>query len=544
VRRHPAVLFAAVVALATRISIADARSGAVATEHQLAADAGAAALRAGGSVVDAAIAAAAAVCVVHASSCGIGGGGFALVHTEGGDAALDYRETAPAAATPDLYLRDGKPDPTLTRRGGLAVAVPGEAAGWVVLHERFGKLPLATDLAPAVRLARDGFRLGDAPHLRVQIERSTDLLRTDAGLRVVFLDAAGNVPAPDARIVQRDLAATLERVGRQGRRAIDAQAPAIATFVQARGGVLTARDVRDYRPLWREPLVGTFAGRRVVTFPPPGSGGVVLEMLGILAGDDLRALSPGAFAHLLAGAMAEGFVDRAVWYGDTRVPVRTLLDPGRLRQLRARIPPDRVGSPTADLVVDAGTGHVSVVDADGNAVAMTTTINTTFGSGQMVPGTGMILNDEMDDFALPGQRNAYGLVGGEANAIAPGKRPQSSMSPTIVLDGDRPELVVGGSGGPLIISGVVQAVLGVVALGRDLRAAIDAPRIHDQATPPALAVEPALPKETRAALEKVGHQLKDLPAAGAVAAAGLDSARHPVAAADKRKDGGEAIVER
>ncbi|HXJ32494.1 MAG TPA: gamma-glutamyltransferase [Candidatus Eisenbacteria bacterium] len=542
-RRHATVLFASVVVLATRIAVADARSGAVATEHQLAADAGAAALRAGGSVVDAAIAAAAAVCVVHASSCGIGGGGFALVHTQGGDAALDYRETAPAGATPDRYLRDGKPDPTLTRKGGLAVAVPGEVAGWVVLHDRFGKLPLAIDLAPAVRLARDGFRLGDVPHLRTQIERSTDLLRADAGLRAVFLDADGNVPGPEARIVQRDLAATLERVGRRGRRAVDAEAMAIATLVQARGGVLTARDVRDYRPVWREPLVGSFAGRRVVTFPPPGSGGVVLEMLGILAGDDLPALSPGAFAHLLAGAMAQGFADRAAWYGDARVPVHTLLDPERLRRLRARIPPDRVGSPTADLVVDAGTAHVSVVDAQGNAVAMTTTINTTFGSGLMVPGTGMILNDEMDDFALPGQRNAYGLVGGDANAIAPGKRPQSSMSPTIVLDRDRPELVVGGSGGPLIISGVVQAVLGVVALGRDLRAAVDAPRIHDQATPPTLGVEPALPNETRAALEKIGHQLKDIPAAGAVAATGLTPTHTPIAAGDRRKDGGEAFAQ-
>ncbi|MGH7893202.1 MAG: gamma-glutamyltransferase family protein, partial [Candidatus Binatia bacterium] len=393
---------AIVVVLANSGGGADARSGAVATEHRLAAEAGAAMLRADGSVADAAVAAAAAVCVVHASSCGIGGGGFALVHATGADTALDYRETAPAGAVPERYLRDGAPDPGSTRRGGLAVAVPGEVAGWVALHGRFGTLPLATVLAPAVRLARDGFRLGDVPHLATQIERNLDLLRADAGLRAVFLDADGNVPGPQAHIVQHDLAATLERIGRSGPRAVLGPPAAIAAFVQSRGGVLTTSDLRAYRVVWREPLVGRFAGRRVVTFPPPGSGGVVLEILGILAAEDPRGLAAGAFGHLLAGAMAQAFADRAAWYGDTRVPIRSLLDPARLGALRAAIPPDRVATPIANLQPDAGTAHVSVVDTDGNAVAMTTTINTAFGAGLMVPGTGIILNDEMDDFALPG----------------------------------------------------------------------------------------------------------------------------------------------
>jgi gamma-glutamyltranspeptidase / glutathione hydrolase len=530
-------------ALACAPPPAAGRAGAVATEHRFAADAGAATLAAGGSTVDAAIAAAAALCVVHASSCGIGGGGFALVHEASGrDAALDYRETAPAAATPDRFLgSDGRPDPTRTRTGGLAVAVPGEVAGWAELHARFGRLPLATVLAPAVRLARDGFVLGDVPHLRAQIARSRELLRADPGLAAIFLDAGGDVPAPEARIVQADLARTLERVGRGGARAIAALGPAIAATVRARGGVLDAADVRAYRPRWLAPLTGEFRGRRLVTFPSPGSGAVVLEMLGILADDPLERMEAGAALHLVAGAMAQGFADRAAWFGDVAVPVHTLLDPGRLRALRARIPPDRVGEPRAELVVDAGTGHVSVVDAAGDAVAMTTTINTTFGAGILVPGTGIVLNDEMDDFALPGRKNAYGLTGGEANAIAPGKRPQSSMCPTVVLDGARPALVVGGSGGPLIISGVVQTILGVVAWRRDLRAAVDAPRIHDQAMPPTLAVEPALPADTRRALEKIGHRLVDLPLAGAVAAVGLAEDGTPVAAGDRRKDGGEAV---
>jgi gamma-glutamyltranspeptidase/glutathione hydrolase len=535
-------VLAALAALGGAAADAAPRAGAVATEHRFAADAGAATLRAGGTVVDAAIAAAATICVVHASSCGIGGGGFALVHlADGHDAALDYRETAPAGATPARYMRDGKPDPTLTRLGGLAVAVPGEVAGWVTLHERFGRLPLDVVLAPAVRLARGGFALADTPHLRAQITRNVELLRADPGLRAVFLDAAGNVPGPEARIVERDLARTLERIGRDGRHAVLGPRAAIADAVQKRGGVVDVADLRDYRPVWREPLSGTFHGRRVLAFPPPGSGGVVLEVLGIVADDALDRLAPAAGLHLLAGAMAQGFADRAAWYGDVAVPVRTLLDAGRLHALRARIPPDRVIEPRADLVVDAGTAHVSVVDDAGDAVAMTTTINTAFGSGIMVPGTGIILNNEMDDFALPGQKNVYGLTGTAVNAIAPGKRPQSSMSPTIVLDGDRPELVVGASGGPLIISSVVQTIVGVVAEARDLRTAVDAPRIHDQGTPPTLAVEAGVPADVRAALTKIGHKVVDLPPVSATAAAGVTKDHHPIAAGDRRKDGGEAI---
>jgi gamma-glutamyltranspeptidase/glutathione hydrolase len=268
-------------------------------------------------------------------------------------------------------------------------------------------------------------------------------------------------------------------------------------------------------------------------------------MLGLLRDDDLPALAPAAYLHLLAAVMAQGFTDRATWYGDTRVPVRTLLDPERLRALRARMPADRVAEPVAALTIDAGTAHVSVVDTAGNAVAMTTTINTAFGAGILVRGTGIVLNNEMDDFALPGAANVYGLTGSAANAIAPGKRPQSSMSPTIVLDGDRPVLVVGGSGGPLIISGVTQTVLGAVAFGRDLRGAVDAPRIHDQASsPPTLAAERAVPADVRATLSTIGHRLIELPAVAAIAAVGLDASGRPVAAADRRKDGGEAVVER
>src|SRR5207247_2007346 len=321
-----------------------------------------------------------------------------------------------------------------------------------------------------------------------------------------------------------------------------------AAAVRAGGGVLGAADLARYRPRWRRPLAGTFRGRRIVTFPPPGSGGVLLEMLGLLARDDLPALGRGTptALHLLAGVMAQGFADRARWYGDpafTRVPVAALLAAPRLAALRGALSALRPTPQNTALVLDHGTAHVSVADAEGNAAAITTTINTGFGAGILVAGTGVILNNEMDDFALaPGVPNVYGLVGTAANALAPGKRPQSSMSPTVVLDGRRPELVVGGSGGPTIISGTLQVVLGVVAFGLPLSEAVEAPRVHDQAAPPVLAVEAGVEPSARGVLERLGHHVVVTPAIGAVSACGLARDGSPVAAGDARKDGGAAIV--
>ena len=545
-----AIVLGTALAAAAAPGDAAGPAGAVATEHPLAAAAGAEVLRAGGSVVDAAIAAATAVCVVHASSCGLGGGGFALVHeARGRDLALDYREQAPASATPDRFRVQGTLDPSLLRRGGLAVAVPGEVAGLVALHRRLGRLPLRRVLAPAIRLAGEGFSLAEAPHLQREIERSHPMLAADPGLRGIFL-AEGAPPGAEFRIVQRDLARILDAVAADGTRAFyrGPTARAIAAAVRERGGVLTEADLARYRPVWRRPLVGTFRGRRVVTFPPPGSGGVLLEMLGMLARDDLLALGPGSATtlHLLSAVMAQGFADRARWYGDpafTEVPVVSLLACSRLRALRARMSTLRVTPPDVTSAGDRGTAHVSVVDAEGNAAAITTTINTAFGAGILVPGTGVILNNEMDDFALaPDLPNVYGLTGAAANALAPGKRPQSSMSPSVVLAGGRPELVVGGSGGPTIISATLQVVLGVTAFGLGLREAVEAPRVHDQALPQVLTVEPGIAPDVRSQLERLGHRIAVLPVIGAVSAAGLAPGGVPTAAGDPRKDGGATVV--
>jgi gamma-glutamyltranspeptidase/glutathione hydrolase len=535
------------VAVSFVARLAWAGGGAVATEHRFAAEAGAATLAAGGSAADAAVTAAAAVCVVHPSSCGIGGGGFALVWHGGKAYALDFREMAPAAARPELYLKDGAPQSARSRLGGLAVAVPGEIAGWIALHRRFGRLPLSVVLAPAIRLAREGVALRDVPHLARQIGRSEGLLRADAGLAAIYLDG-GKAPGPEFRLRQLDLARTLEAVAARQRAAFyeGAVAAGIVETVKARGGVLSTDDLARYEPWWRRPLRGTFADRTVLAFPPPGSGGIVLTVLGIVDGaTELRGgRNAPTWLRLLSGAFAQGFADRAQWYGDpafTNVPLDTLLARPRLERVRRDITAG-VPRPPADAAHDAGTAHVSVLDADGNAVSLTTTINTAFGSGVLVPGTGIVLNNEMDDFVLaPGAANVYGLGGGAPNLVAPRKRPQSSMSPTIVLRDGRPELVVGGSGGPFIISATTQVVLDVVAFGRSIPDAVADPRLHDQGPPTPILVEPGVPAGAREVLGAAGRKVLEFADLGAAAAVGLQAGRL-VAAGDPRKDGGAVVT--
>jgi gamma-glutamyltranspeptidase/glutathione hydrolase len=540
----------ALVAFATPCAAAP-RPGAIATEHPFAAAAGAEILRAGGTVVDAAIATAAAIGVVHASSCGIGGGGFALVYQRDGLAwALDFRERAPMAATPDRFLDHGTPRPERTRTGGLAVGVPGEVAGWIALHDRFGSLPLAAVLAPAVRLARGGVRVRDVPHLAAEIAAKRDLLAADPGLAAVFLDH-GAVPGPEFLIHRRALADTLERVATDGAAAFyrGPVAAAIVHAVRARGGVLSATDLATYVPVWRAPLVGSFRGRRIVTFPPPGSGAIVLTTLGIIANDDLlgRGRRSPAALELLASALARAYDDRARYYGDpafTDVPLRMLLAPARLWRIREEIR-GLAPRPRTPPFADAGTAHLSVVDTEGNAVALTTTINTAFGAGILVPEAGVVLNNEMDDFVIqPGVRNVYGLSGGAANVVAPGKRPQSSMSPTVVLAGTRPTLVVGASGGPFIVSATTQTILDHVVFGASPAEAIAAPRIHDQGAPTPLLLEPDVPAAARHHFARTGTRVATFPAIGAVSAVGLMPDGSPVAGADARKHGGVAIVPR
>jgi len=502
--------------------------------------AGHAMLEAGGNAVDAAVAAAFALSVTQPFSSGLGGGAFALVHLAGAEGepartiAVDARETAPAQATRDMYVRPGV-DPRASVAGPLAVATPGLVAGLVHLQERYGKLPLATVAAPAIALARDGFEIG--PYHAAMIEAMRPQLpasdpRFTETARIQF-PPAGTPARPGWRLVQRDLAATLALVAEQGGRAFYEGAPAraIAKAVREQGGLVSEDDLARYAVVERAPTSGSYRGLEVRSFPPPSSGGVVLqEILNILEGFDPaeRPARSSASMHVIAEAMKLAFADRAVYLGDpdfVDVPVARLVSKEYAAEQRARILPPRwrrapwtwlrdesairVEAPGA-APDDAGTTHLSTTDAFGNAVALTKTINTPYGSGVTVPGTGILLNNEMDDFAkAPDAPNAYGLVDVRgSNAIAARKRPLSSMTPTIVLRDGRPFLVTGSPGGPRIITTTLLTILDVVDYGMDVQAAVSAPRFHHQWVPDTLFVEPGTPQDVIDGLERRGHAVE------------------------------------
>jgi gamma-glutamyltranspeptidase/glutathione hydrolase len=493
----------------------------IAGEHGLAVAAGNEILRQGGNAVDAAVAAAATLGVVNPVSCGLGGGGFMVIYDAAtGEAhALDFRETAPAAATPARFLDRG------LRRitgGPVSIAVPGEPAGLTAAHERFGSLPLAAILAPAIGHARNGFSI--EAHLAEGIAAKRDLLLSDPELAKVFLHSDGTPRERGEHLEQPDLARSLSRLAAEGSAPFyeGEIARAIVTTVSQRGGLLTAEDLAAYRIRWRVPLRGAYRGRKVFTMPPPGSGGVLLTALNVLSAYELASLELGSptYLHLLADTMKAVFTDRARYYGDPEfvdVPVSHLTSEAHAAAVRARLSPIRVLDASAMGAADQGTAHISSVDARGNAVALTTTINTGFGSGIMARGTGIILNNQMADFSVEsGATNVFGLVATEANVVAPNKRPLSSMSPTVLLRRGRPEIVIGGSGGPMIITAVLQTLLALVDFDLDPAGAAGVPRIHHQGVPGVLLAEPGVPEITRLSLARLGHRVRVAPSLGAV----------------------------
>lgn len=496
------------------------RQGAVATAHPLATHAAVEVLRDGGNAADAAVAAAFALAVVEPYSSGLGGGGFLVAHlADGADLALDARETAPAAAHRDMFLRDGAADPAASRDGALAVATPGLVRGLETFHRRCGRLPWTRLVAPAVALAGDGFPADSLLCARLR----DNAARLDATARAVFL-RDGAAPAAGDTLRQPDLARTLAAIRDGGADALHqgGLAAAIADAVARAGGVLTAADLAGYQPVWREPLRGRYRGCEVVAMPPPSSGGVLLlAMLNLLEPRELGALprDGAVLAHLLAEAMSFAFADRSRWLGDpdaVAIPVAWLTSRERADSLRALIRPDAVvpwqslGGAAVAVPGPDHTTHLSVVDADGAAVAATLTVNLSFGSGMMAPGTGIILNDEMDDFAAaPGAPNAFGLPGGEANAVAAGRRPLSSMTPTILLRDGRVALVTGSPGGSRIITTTLQTIVNVVDFGMDATQAVAHPRLHQQWWPPVLYVEAgAVGAAARDSLVAIGHVLE------------------------------------
>jgi gamma-glutamyltranspeptidase/glutathione hydrolase len=499
--------------------------GAVAAADPLAVEVGLAALRDGGNAVDAAVATALALAVVYPEAGNLGGGGFAVVRIGGDLAALDFRETGPAGARHDMYLDpQGKPVQEASLVGPLAAGAPGSPAGLYALHQRFGRLPWTRIVAPARRLAADGFAVRRHLHDLLGREATRKLLsRFPESARVWLPD--GNPPAVGSVLRLPDLASTLARYAEQGPKGITTGpvAAAVEKSSNEHGGVLTAADLAAYRPEWRKPLMLAAFGWRLASMPLPSSGGVILgETLGMLERLGWGKLPRfGADRdHLLAEAFRRAFADRFL-LGDpstTRATEAQLLAPDWIVRRADQIDLHHATSSTAlKSWPDAGaapaggtqTTHLSVVDRDGNLVALTTTLNELFGCGLWVPGAGFFLNDEMDDFAAaPGQPNLFGLVQGEANAVAPGKRMLSSMTPVIAWKGDE-AYALGGRGGSRIPTNVIEAVLNLLVDGDPLQAALDRPRLHHQWLPDRLDAEPdALSPETQAELERRGHTVR------------------------------------
>jgi len=506
-------------------------AGLVVADSELASAAGMEILKRGGNAVDAAIATAFALSVVDQASSGLGGGCFMVIYRakDQKSFALDFRETAPRASSRELYMKDGKPVASLSLTGALAVGVPGEVAGLVEARKRFGTLSLATLVAPAVKLASEGFPL-DAT-LRIAIERQQSGMKRFADLGRIFMPN-GEVPKEGDVIRQAELAETLKVIAQQGAEIFyqGRIAEAIAETIKNNGGVMTLEDLKNYKAVWREPLIGTYRNRTIVTMPPPSSGGVaLLEMLNILEGyklDQLQHNSP-AYLHLITETMKHAFADRAQFLGDpdfVHVPIRKLTSKDYALWMRGRISPDKTQPPNFYGYYNynaekGGTTHFSVIDRFGNAVSCTQSVNTRFGSKLIAARTGIVLNNEMDDFAIhSGVGNVYGLVGNEANSLQPNKRPLSSMSPTIILQNGRPELVVGAAGGPRIISATLQTILNVIDFHMPVGAAVEAPRIHHQWLPERLNVETKIGEEARKGLAQRGHTLRQQTELGVVQA--------------------------
>jgi len=557
------------------------RGGAVASAHPVASAAAVQMLDKGGNAVDAAVAAAFTLAVVGPYHSGLGGGGFALVHEAkaGRTHVLDFREVAPQGATREMYLKDGKVVPGLSTDGALSVAVPGAVAGYLELLEKHGKLPRAVVLAPAIAAARDGFWV--TPKYQGMASMRRDCLKQDPEATRAFLvkSAQGEVevPALGYLVRQPELARTLGAIARDGAKAFYSGriAQAMVDTVKAGGGLLTLEDLKAYKTRTPPPVEGSYRGHRILSMPPPSAGGLaVVQVLGAL--EKLRPqgmdFHDAEALHLYAEAVRRVYVDRVKYLGDpafVQIPMERLTSAGYIADLAGSIDPKRATASASLLAPIEGasgstlkkpdsswydpakapepekknTTHISVIDRDGNAVGLTTTVNYGFGSCLVAKGTGILLNDEMDDFAaLPGVPNAYGLVTGEANAIAPGKVPLSSMSPTLVFSKDDPKkvmLVVGSPGGSTIPTTVIQTITNVVDHNMDIVRAVGAGRLHHQYLPDELWVdqwgaEPA----TLAALEAKGHKLRRMPAWGDAEAVYSDPKTNlRYAASDPRNEG-------
>ena len=532
-----ASLFVSAVQARQDSSVASSPNNMVATVHPLATEAGLNALKNGGNAVDAAIASALMLGVVDGNNSGIGGGCFILIRTADGHLiAIDGREMAPAAAHRDMYLKDGKPDTKLSQIGALAVGTPGALKAFEEAVSRFGNSDIKTLVKPAAKVARDGFELSKTYVGRLKSVEAD--LKTFPATRQLLLDPEGKAWPVGHKLVQSDLANTLDGIAAGGTDYFYKNdfAKSVGEWMAANGGVLTADDFANYVAKDREPIQTTYRGHTIVGFPPPSSGGVhVAEILNILEHyflQDLYENKHEDYVHVIAEAMKLAFADRAHWLGDpdfAMVP-KSLIDKeyamSLFRQIRPLqvTPVDSHGTPESNNgFFERHTTHIAAADKEGNWVAITSTVNTTFGSKVIVPGTGVVLNNQMDDFAVaPGVPNAYGLVGSEANSVQPGKRPLSSMSPTIVLKDGQPVMTVGAAGGPKIITQVLLAIIRRIDLKMDLDEAVGNKRFHHQWSPDVLMLEKGFDPKLRKKLEAKGHKIREVEGAGICQAIAFD----------------------
>ncbi|AEG55935.1 gamma-glutamyltransferase [Sinorhizobium meliloti] len=499
-----------------------AEHGMVVTAQHLASDIGVEVLKKGGNAIDAAVAVGYALAVVYPTAGNIGGGGFMTIRFKDGKTTfLDFRERAPLAATKTMYLDDkGDLVEGLSTEGYLAVGVPGPVMGFEFARSRYGTKPLKELIDPAIELAREGFVLqqGDIESFDGETER----LARDPAAAAIFLKPDGRPFAAGDRLVQTDLAASLSSIAEKGTDAFykGAIADAIVKASADKGGILAKEDFERYQVRELEPVKCNYRGYDIVSSPPPSSGGLIIcEILNILEGYPLSYLGYGSAetVHAMIEAMRHAYVDRNTALGDPAFvenPVAKLVDKSYAKEIRAKIDPFKAG--VSQELMPAGfteskeTTHYSIIDDEGNAVAVTYTLNGSFGAGVVAPGTGILLNNDMDDFtAKPGTPNLYGLVQGEANAIEPGKTPLSSMSPTIISRDGKPFMVIGSPGGARIITITLEAIINVIDHGMNIQEAVDAPRVHHQWLPDKVFMEPyALSPDTRKLLSAMGHDVQ------------------------------------
>ncbi len=515
--------------------------GMVASVHPLATDAGLNVLKSGGNAVDAAVATALTLGVVDGFNSGIGGGCFILIRRHDGTLlAIDGREMAPAKAHRDMYLRDGKPQSELSKVGPLASGVPGALAAYELAIKSAGKTPWKDLVLPASRLAKKGFVIDEGYARKIKLVAR--YLARFEGSRAILLHADGSPMKAGETLQQPDLATVYQEVADQGANAFyrGRFARLAARWMEENGGLITMEDFANYRPKLREPIVTNYRGHKVVGFPPPSSGGIhVAQMLNILERYDLKRFyqeDRARFVNVIAESMKVAFADRAYWLGDAdfvRVPKGLIgkpyaqqlakgIDPGKLTPVKGHgSPPD-----WENHVFGKHTTHIAAADAAGNWVAITATVNTTFGSKVIIPGTGVVMNNEMDDFSIaPGVPNAFGLLGAEANAVAAGKRPLSSMNPTIVLRDDQPVLTIGAAGGPRIITQVLLGIVHHLDVEMPVDKALAVSRFHHQWAPDRLYVERTMGRDLIAELKDLGHRVELRTSVGISQAISYDAAQ-------------------